>query len=839
MAITKLVITGNTTAVGISTTPITISLMNKAASTIVTPDDNITATNVQAALEELDDIKVQATNGTLSSPTITGTATFATATFTSLTTTGNVGVGLSSPSAPLHVSGNIKTSGGDITVESSLPKVYLTDTDNNSDYSIVNNNGSLRIFDETNSAVRMSIDSTGQLGIGVTSPNFKLDVDGNFSASYMSLNSNASTPAVSAFVYRPASDELGLGTANTERVRIDGSGKVGIGTTSPESGLHVQNSSLANGVITVERDTKIKGTITAGNSTGLTIDVNNTQGGTEALRFSGNGVERMRIDASGNVGIGETNPNKKLHIKDGDVRIESTFPRLYLTDTDSNSDYSIINTNGKFSIYDDSASAYRMAIDSSGNVGIGTTSPETTLDVKSKYSFNNASNGAIRVQNHSSDAYGSFFNIAGTQLFDNSTYYGSGEFLANGDKSSGIVLTDGTIRFKTNSGLTSNTAFTPTERMRIDTSGNVGIGTSSPSYLLNVKGDDASILIQDSTTGFANQASGVILTCSGADGTPRTDVQRKVKVNGDALTFTRGVSDTEHMRIDSSGNVGIGNTTTPQRLTVGEGVATIGLQPDDTNGSYIRVGGTGASTNILRILGHNDVEKMRIDASGNVGIGTTSPAQKLDVNGNIRVQGTYPKIEFVDTDSNPDVTLIGGNGVFLVYDETNNTERMRIDSSGNVLVGTTDENAFNGGFSVKTGTVPYINVGHASSVTSGNYYAAFRHGTNTLGTITQNGTTGVLYNTSSDERLKENIADSADAGSKVDAIQIRQFDWIADGSHQDYGVIAQELVTVAPEAVHQPEDSEEMMGVDYSKLVPMLIKEVQTLRNRVAQLENN
>ena len=165
--------------------------------------------------------------------------------------------------------------------------------------------------------------------------------------------------------------------------------------------------------------------------------------------------------------------------------------------------------------------------------------------------------------------------------------------------------------------------------------------------------------------------------------------------------------------------------------------------------------------------------------------------------------------------------------------------RMRIDSSGDLMVGTTSENAYNGGFSVKTGTVPYINVGHASSVTSGNYYAAFRHGTNTLGTITQNGTTGVLYNTSSDERLKENIADSADAGSKVDAIQIRQFDWIADGSHQDYGVIAQELVTVAPEAVHQPEDSEDMMGVDYSKLVPMLIKEIQTLRNRVAQLENN
>ena len=90
----------------------------------------------------------------------------------------------------------------------------------------------------------------------------------------------------------------------------------------------------------------------------------------------------------------------------------------------------------------------------------------------------------------------------------------------------------------------------------------------------------------------------------------------------------------------------------------------------------------------------------------------------------------------------------------------------------------------------------------------------------------------------SDERLKENITDSVDAGSKVDAIQIRQYDWKADGSHQDYGVIAQELVTVAPEAVHQPVDEEDMMGVDYSKLVPMLIKEVQSLRSRVAELEN-
>ena len=93
------------------------------------------------------------------------------------------------------------------------------------------------------------------------------------------------------------------------------------------------------------------------------------------------------------------------------------------------------------------------------------------------------------------------------------------------------------------------------------------------------------------------------------------------------------------------------------------------------------------------------------------------------------------------------------------------------------------------------------------------------------------------FNTSSDQRLKENIADAADAGSKLDAIKVRQFDWKTDGSHQDHGLVAQELQSVAPEAVTGDADSEEMMGVDYSKLVPMLIAEIQSLRARVAQLE--
>ena len=100
----------------------------------------------------------------------------------------------------------------------------------------------------------------------------------------------------------------------------------------------------------------------------------------------------------------------------------------------------------------------------------------------------------------------------------------------------------------------------------------------------------------------------------------------------------------------------------------------------------------------------------------------------------------------------------------------------------------------------------------------------------------------VAYLTSSDERLKYNIVDapSASASADIDAIQVRSFDWKADGSHQKYGMIAQELQGVAPDAVSEgDEESGGMMGVDYSKLVPMMIKEIQLLRARVAQLEGS
>jgi hypothetical protein len=109
--------------------------------------------------------------------------------------------------------------------------------------------------------------------------------------------------------------------------------------------------------------------------------------------------------------------------------------------------------------------------------------------------------------------------------------------------------------------------------------------------------------------------------------------------------------------------------------------------------------------------------------------------------------------------------------------------------------------------------------------------------------------TSTTYNSASDARLKENIADAADAGALIDAIRVRQFDWKATGDHVRFGTIAQELATHFPEAVtampagayreegDDSEPAEEFFGVDYSTLVPLLIAELQALRRRVAVLE--
>jgi hypothetical protein len=254
-----------------------------------------------------------------------------------------------------------------------------------------------------------------------------------------------------------------------------------------------------------------------------------------------------------------------------------------------------------------------------------------------------------------------------------------------------------------------------------------------------------------------------------------------------------------------------------------------------------------ATANTATIFKSSDaVETMRIDASGNVGIGTSSPTESLAIhssaNAQIRLQPSATGTSgFINTTSGSTKGMVQYNhnsDYMRIY--TNSAERLRIDSSGNLMVGKTAAGIANEGAQFGGGQHYLTTDGDApiklNRLTSDGEIAQFRKNGTSVGSISVTAS-ATAYNTSSDQRLKENIADADDAGSKIDAIQVRKYDWKADGSHQDYGMIAQELLEVAPEAVSVPEDSEEMMGVDYSKLVPMLIKEIQSLRNRVAQLE--
>jgi hypothetical protein len=186
-------------------------------------------------------------------------------------------------------------------------------------------------------------------------------------------------------------------------------------------------------------------------------------------------------------------------------------------------------------------------------------------------------------------------------------------------------------------------------------------------------------------------------------------------------------------------------------------------------------------------------ERMRLNSYGNLGIGTSSitSGNKLQVNG--KVQASY-------------------------YETTANSSKFK----GGGFYGNASIMAM--GYSdVSTYNMKLISFTNLSGDEKGHI--------NIVGNST-------FFNTSSDERLKENIQDAEDAGAKIDAIRIRQFDWKEGGSHEDYGIIAQELIEVAPEAISGDADSDDMMSVDYSKLVPTLVKEIQSLRNRVEELEN-
>ena len=227
-------------------------------------------------------------------------------------------------------------------------------------------------------------------------------------------------------------------------------------------------------------------------------------------------------------------------------------------------------------------------------------------------------------------------------------------------------------------------------------------------------------------------------------------------------------------------------------------------------------------------------DRLTIDSSGSVNIsGSASGTEQF------RVGNSTGGTDFgITVTENSGVVLNSaeGSSARSMTFSTAGSPKMTLTASGELLVGKT----------ATANTASGVRIASYNGMTQGavgtglldmhDFYRGTEGSLTRVGHIRTTGT-ATDYITSSDERLKENIVDANDSGTKVDAIQVRQFDWKADGSHQDYGMVAQELQTVAPDAVSGNADSDEIMGIDYSKLVPMLIKEIQSLRQRVASLE--
>jgi hypothetical protein len=323
-------------------------------------------------------------------------------------------------------------------------------------------------------------------------------------------------------------------------------------------------------------------------------------------------------------------------------------------------------------------------------------------------------------------------------------------------------------------------------------------------------------------------------------------------------------------------------------ITFGSTAQALGSTVSALNG--VSIGATTASTGAFTNLAYTGTltggtgvinigsGQLYKDASGKVGIGTSSPTAKLNVEAANFSGGPAIGARFNTSNDRIGFGIANANGFPYIGYNTNNaassdtptydlsriatqlrmdngqfrfniapsgtagnaisfTQALTLNADVSLYLGTTS-NVTNGGFrffkDYDVAGSSAFEVGHIDGSSSGNRYASFLYNGSVIGSITQDGTTGVLYNVTSDQRLKENIQDAAPASALIDALQVRQYDWKSDGSHQRYGFVAQELLNVAPEAVHQPADPEAMMAVDYSKLVPMLVKEIQSLRARLA-----
>jgi len=379
---------------------------------------------------------------------------------------------------------------------------------------------------------------------------------------------------------------------------------------------------------------------------------------------------------------------------------------------------------------------------------------------------------------------------------------------------------------------------------------------------------------------------------SDVDGTAATPAIRGTDANTgiffgtDIIGFSEGGA--ECARFDSSGNFGIGTASpnptgfTAPVLSITNGtsgiVELIGTQASNGTVGQIAFYNTSSSVRIAQILGlrsgannsgaltfqTNNAgtlgEVGRFDSSGNLGIGTTSPSDTIGYGRALDIQSStgaaiylrdsdnpttqYGAIAFDGNASVNNLNIINSSSTGPIRLFTNGAERARIDSSGNLLVGTTSatgkvEIQYDGGVVVGQ------NINDSANTTNSTLVQFLIQGTQ-VGTIKRVGaTSAVVYNTASDYRLKNVTGAVTGQGDRIDALKPIDYLW-KEGNTQARGFLAHEFQAVYPNSVSGDKDDVDTnnkpmyqaMQASTSEVMADLVAEIQSLRKRLAALES-